>query len=640
MIKKSRFFALLLIPILIFGAVPSGLIYANAPQTLEVATTTSSAILLGEEPNFEDEINSVTVPDADTPLGPDLKLAPPGLRAITPFGAAAEESSLSADTITVNKTAEPVEGCRTYQVTLSINGVPNTRPSDVVIAIDVSGSMNSHDDNGKMRLDFAKEAAIQLATSLIQANAGHRVALVKYSGSNGGDYDADSALVLGFTSDIDTFTDMTNTLQAGGWTNTQAGYLRSREVAQSGNASAEKAIVFLTDGLPTISIGGTYVDFGETDANRSAAIAAGVLAAASADLYTVGLYTNMSLVNKAKAALVLTPTGYKDYYTTDSAADLSGIYNQIASNIGSSSTDAIVTDIIGSNFDYIPGSSVTTPPAPITYDGGTRTLTWNPGSIGTSATFTYKVKAKDSLVGGDNVPYPTNELAVVSYTNTDGLPSQTQSFPIPTVLVPIKLAVSVGPDLIILQGDSIAIGSAAQVVGGYPRNTEPRYDYLWTNDQDTNWSSTELNPLVTPLVDTIFTLTATDKFGCKKSDSLTVFVRGSITLSKDVTNENTTKAFAIWVTGPLNPDGSPTPDTKQWATWIKEDETPIIKPLKAGLYTIKEVVPMNYKLVSITGEVTLTMADMHHEALIVNERSNYSWFTDEDERVNIFSQFL
>ncbi|WP_373816878.1 hypothetical protein, partial [Jeotgalibaca porci] len=48
--------------------------------------------------------------------------------------------------VSVDKTAEACEGCRTYEVTLDITGVPPVKPVDVVLILDKSGSMSESTD--------------------------------------------------------------------------------------------------------------------------------------------------------------------------------------------------------------------------------------------------------------------------------------------------------------------------------------------------------------------------------------------------------------------------------------------------------------------------------------------------------------
>lgn len=430
------------------------------------------------------------------------------------------------DTITVNKTASPTVGCRTYEVSLEINGTPPANPADVVIVIDTSGSMQGS------TLNNAKQAAVNFTNQLL-SNPIHRIALVTYDFQGysnwSGNYTTDSRLVLNYTSDISSVINAINALNANGGTNTQAGFQRAQEtVNDSGRAGVRQFIILMTDGVPTVSNGNEYGPDDPTAANvhTNAAVAAGVAAQGSAGVYTVGFLGNVPSGTQPIARAVLNGSQNKGYYETMNAADLTGIYTAIASEINNSATNAMVTDTISEEFNFITGSEVTTPSATVLYDEATRTLTWSPGTIGTQAKLVYKIQAKPEIAG--DAYYETNDQAVLNYTDVNGSTAAPKAFPIPTVYVPFKLALEIGPDRTILLGESTSIGDVASVSGGYGP-----YTYLWTNNKDSGWSSTDLKPLVSPSEDTLYTLEVTDMYGCKRIDSLTVFV-GDVKIVKTI----------------------------------------------------------------------------------------------------------
>ncbi len=600
---------------------PPPLAVAPAPTLVKPAGTDGPFQEIDIYSDYVEGGNSEAVPDPS-----DVDAV--SLQTFAPFRAAAAAITTYPDTITVDKTAVPTQGCRTYEVTLQINGTPPpSNPADVVIVIDTSGSMSSIVD-GHSVLYYAKQAAKNLAADLL-ASSGNRVALVSYDydGGGNGSYSGDSRLDQNFTSSISTFNSAVNGLSAGGGTNTQAGLQRAWNTVNSyGNTGSRKFIVFLTDGVPTISIGRSYGPNEPTTHNHhtKAAMSEGNVAAGYASVFTVGLLGAVPSGSLTVAREVLQggAAGYgiytSGYYETMSAPDVSGIFAQIGQNINNSATNAVVTDVISEEFNLVAGSL----PAGAVYDPATRTITWTPGTIVTHSQLVYRIQADPSIVGNAN--YDTNDIATLTYTDVNGLDGQSKTFPIPNVYVPLKLAVEVGPDRTILSGESTSIGNATTVVGGYTP-----YTCLWTNNKVPGWSSAILNPTVSPPEDTLYTLTVTDRYGCVKSDTLTVFVRGSITLHKDVNNIDTDREFDIWVYGP---------EGHYWTASIKEGETQKIWPLKPGTYTVTEVVPMNYQQVSITSStVTLSVGNMHQDVYIVNRLSNTSWFTDEDKKINAFT---
>ena len=103
------------------------------------------------------------------------------------------------------------------------------------------------------------------------------------------------------------------------------------------------------------------------------------------------------------------------YYETYESADLSGIYGQISQQINYSATNALVTDKIPSNFEFVRFVSHSQGAAPV-YNSGM--VTWNAGTIGTGATLKYVIKAKETFLGGSSVA--TNDWAKLTYTDING----------------------------------------------------------------------------------------------------------------------------------------------------------------------------------------------------------------------------
>ncbi|MGO1820293.1 MAG: SpaA isopeptide-forming pilin-related protein, partial [Senegalia sp. (in: firmicutes)] len=132
---------------------------------------------------------------------------------------------------------------------------------------------------------------------------------------------------------------------------------------------------------------------------------------------------------------------------------------------------------------------------------------------------------------------------------------------------------------------------------------------------------------------TVYTLIVTDKNGCKAKDDIKIIVvRGSITISKVVTNENTYKRFTINISGP---------NGKTWSVMVKEGESQTIENLIGGTYNLEEIVPANYKAVgSRTRTVTITSENRHVNVSFENERTNDDWFYDDHDKDNLFKVIL
>jgi hypothetical protein len=87
---------------------------------------------------------------------------------------------------------------------------------------------------------------------------------------------------------------------------------------------------------------------------------------------------------------------------------------------------------------------------------------------------------------------------------------------------------------------------------------------------------------------------------------------------------------------------------KKWHLSLVPGESTTIKGLPSGTYTVREIVPMNFNLVGMTGsgisepdstgayQLVINPDDWSLTVSITNERSNDGWFWDDDEEVNTF----
>lgn len=541
------------------------------------------------------------------------------------------------DTIEVDKTATAVEGCREYEVTLDITGTPPEVPIDVILVIDRSGSMDSGDPTS---MYYAKEAAKDFAEQVLE-NPNNRVGIVSYAYSgewhwiipliwgyyDDGDLYDDTSINSNFSNNITQVKSAIDGIQPEGGTNTEAGFIRAKNLMISyGRPEANKAIVLLTDGVPTVSIDRTY---GPSEpishnAHTIAAYEAGQSAQEIARVFTVGLFNDIPDECLDVARDTLQRAQDAGYYETFEAANLSGIYHSIEDELGYSATNAVVTDVISDDFALITDFS-TNPD--VDYDESTNTITWTPGTIVDEESLTYRIRAKCSFEGGEGVS--TNDWAKLNYKDVNGNNSE-KEFPIPTVYVQAPLTIELGPDREIIIEDSIGLGCDLTVSSGYPP-----YTYTWTSSTDPDWISHEANPQVSPREDTVYTLVVNDKYGsetcgaCSDTDEIFIkVIKGSITINKIVQNENTDKTFPVWISG----------EGKTWAILIKNEQHITINNLRPGTYQIKEVVPMNYSLVGISpGTVNITRDNLNKNVTINNKRKYNGWFTDEEEVDNHFT---
>jgi len=533
------------------------------------------------------------------------------------------------DTIAVNKSAQATEGCRAYQVTLEISGTPPEVPVDVILVIDRSGSMA---DGSPPAMYYAQKAAKEFAAQVLQ-KSGNRVAVVSFAYTGVwkwwppgyvGDLDADTSIDIGFSSDLTAVTNAIDGLVADGGTNTEAGFIRAKNLmTASGRKAANKAIVFLTDGLPTVSIGRAYGPTEPTNHNNHtiAAYNAGISCHDQAHLFTVNLLTAVPDKCLWVARDTMQKAQNAGYYETFAAADLSDIYSDVSQQLNYSATDAVVIDKIPANFELVPGSFQSSPSAPVVYDEATKVITWTAGTVGTSASMRYKIRARAGFEGGDQVP--TNDYATLTYTDINENPNKTKAFPIPKVDVPAPLTVDAGDDRGLPLGSSTQLGGSPTASGG----TEP-YTYFWESNTDSTWSSIEANPTVSPAEETEYTVTVTDAQGCIKFDTVKVTIlKGSITVKKIMQKGSSTRKFPIYVEG----------GGRTWSMLLADGESATITGLIPGTYTIRETVPMYYRLVSINpSTVTIAPDSLTGEVVVTNRKVKDNWFEDDDEVINTF----
>lgn len=182
---------------------------------------------------------------------------------VAPAMAADGDPTLDAPTHT--KTVMP-NGDGTYTISLDVTGgskqsaETKTTPVDVVVVVDVSGSMsNTAHGSSSTRLDVVNKAITAMAQNLLtSANAQlpesqqTQMSVIPFSTHAGRASD--------FTSNANTIASTVNRFNANGGTNWEAA-LKAANSASSGRPGAKKYIVFLSDGDPTFrdsAMGASY----------------------------------------------------------------------------------------------------------------------------------------------------------------------------------------------------------------------------------------------------------------------------------------------------------------------------------------------------------------------------------------------
>lgn len=629
--KKKNIFSLLLTLVLISSLGITSLAATTAsPTVIETATT---------------EIATAT-PTKEGLLEPvDLPITTYVPQMFNRRSVAIEKSTVERSTTlteddaltSYTKSAVRTNGCRTYEVTLGLDGVPPIKPLDVVLVIDRSGSMGSGDNSP---MYFAKKAAIDFSDKVLKANPENKVAIVSFNGpSEFGQIgsDANASLNMNFTSKIQDIIASVNSISAGGGTNIQAAFdVASNTMKNSSRQSTIKSIILLTDGVATASNVDEAGPNDPTNHNKhtTAAYNAGINSQKYGAIYTVGLLRDVSDTNGSPystrfvARDTLVKAQNSGYYETLAAADLGEIYSKIYKNLGFYANNAVVVDKIGDNFNLIEDSL----PSGAIYNKITREITWSPGTLSKATELKYVVQAKPDFPGG--LAY-TNEYANLSYEDAATGHKELQ-FERPQVNVPKRLSVSlsnVTSDI----GTSVSLGDSgypngqnvmSEITGGDGNGT---YTYLWSEVNSKTVISTEKNPKVNPDVDTQYQVIITDSNGCKATAKMWVRPRGKITVTKIVKNiqdKDKDRKFDIWIFGS---------DGKVWTVSLKNGESQTITGLIAGQYTVSETPPMNFTLLGIEGaNSSISLESPSPSVKVTNERSNNSWFYDDDEETNEF----
>jgi uncharacterized protein YegL len=277
-------------------------------------------------------------------------------------------------------------------VTLKVKGTPADAPiitpSDVVLIIDKSGSMQT--DN---RLEAAKNAAKEFIDLMDLTK--HQVGIVDFSTSVGSynlSTDAEAA-----KSHIDSIT-------LGGNTKTGDAVRKATELLSSHRDDAQPTIVILTDGA--------------ADSSSDALAAAKAAKDAGIIFYSIALLgpnENPDLSAPNQLLKNMSTTADHHHFVLGSVG-LDKVYKKIVEQIGiASAYNVRITDTVSSEFEIVEGSYDNNIPKP-TVNGNT--LVWDLKELKSNElTFTYQIRVKDSTPLGT---YPVG-TTVTTYNDQSQL---------------------------------------------------------------------------------------------------------------------------------------------------------------------------------------------------------------------------
>ncbi|SYZ79033.1 SpaH/EbpB family LPXTG-anchored major pilin [Trichococcus shcherbakoviae] len=395
-----------------------------------------------------------------------------GLLSLDPTGGSSNvvdpttaDTDLDPGEVKITKVATPVAGkVNTWDVTLRIVGRDKRVTSDIVLVIDRSGSMASEN-----RMQDAKTAAKLFVSTVLTADpVNTRIAIVSFAG--------EVTTNRNFTNIKANLDSTIESLNASGGTLTQGGMKQARDLI-AGSTATKKTIILLSDGVPTYSyainnlsqttdfvgswpgpyytrsdlasaryqyttrVGNGSSQYASTAWNNyyyshanSAIAEAGYAKAAGTSLYTISLSAGVDGTATLEAMASLGRA-----YASNNAS-LSGIFQQIAGQLGSAASTATVTDPMASGFVINNTASIVKTSGTSAYNDVTDTLTWDFSSLTQVLPgypeikyeqLTYRIEIS-SDTPTNAASYPTNGATPISFYDVDGSYA-TNYFQVPAV---------------------------------------------------------------------------------------------------------------------------------------------------------------------------------------------------------------
>lgn len=399
---KKRILSLVLCAVMLL----SMCLFMGAGVTADTADTVDTT----ETAAAAETANIVSFTNAGPLVKPEQTAGPARVRAL-----AANDTGSG---VQLDKTVTKDENSDTYTVRLEAYAtgaqttVVSTKPCDIVLVLDVSGSMDdaiSRNDSTK-KMDALKNAVNnfidQVAAKEAADGVKHQISIVKFAGKSTDEvgnktYNETqwvgivpvrntynySQIVKGLTDAKSGQTELkeaVNALKAAGATQADYGMQHAQSILSNRPADrkdATKVVVMFTDGKPT-----SYSDFDPKVAN-GAISAAKSLKADGATVYTVGCmngadgtpvtnFNGVSDVNKymhlvssnyknaesmSSPGTSTYPAGGKSYYlSAGNSTELNNVFENISSQIGGSDTEltssSVLKDAVTPYFE-IPGGA-------------------------------------------------------------------------------------------------------------------------------------------------------------------------------------------------------------------------------------------------------------------------------------------
>ena len=299
----------------------------------------------------------------------------------TGTGTAVTGGSTNTPGLELRKIYDPSTGLLTLEAyaTGSTTTTTSTAPVDIVLVLDVSGSMddpiNGHGSQNK--IDALKDAVNGFIDKVAEKSPNSSIAVVKFAsdkeydvgnGYNGSGYNY-SQIVQNLTAvneaGANSLKTAVNQLTAAGATRADYGMQHAQTIVNGAMGNGrQKVVIMFTDGQPS-----TWRDFSLTVANNAIKASKSIKNAGAtvytigcfnttyADTSDVGKYMNRVSSNYPDATNMNDGTrGVGDYYkTVSSASELESIFTEIAHTAGGATlelgTGTVLKDVVSKYFD-------------------------------------------------------------------------------------------------------------------------------------------------------------------------------------------------------------------------------------------------------------------------------------------------
>ncbi|UUF13898.1 MULTISPECIES: gliding motility-associated C-terminal domain-containing protein [Flavobacterium] len=413
-----------------------------------------------------------------------------------------------AQTITPTKIVTVAPGvCGALDVELKIQGSnPVARPLEVVLVIDVSGSMG--DGNNPKPLSRAQDAAIDFINKMfLPANNTtnkNRVAIVTYSTT------ASIRRNLTLASGQADLISVINGLSANGSTNIQDGLVKAKTVLDGAtyDCATARSIVLLTDGVANATgTNGSSCSDGQQGTCIQSAITAATAAKTvtvsgtsyNNQIFSVGLFGAISGSEQTNAQYALNQIQSGGSFFTENAADLTGIYGQIFTQLSwvakQIPSTAFEKETVDSNFII---GTVTPSKGTVTIVG--QQINWNIDFLNVETiTLKYRLTPKPNTCGNQLVSTSRldfqNAACVTTFQNIN---SPTTNVPCPVITLASQTNVTCFG------------GNNGAITLNTPTGGQAPYTYKWTKNNVDFATTKDL----TNLSFGTYRVTATDSNGC------------------------------------------------------------------------------------------------------------------------------